>query len=697
VAYRITSDVGGTFTDIAVAEVGGAAARVVLGKAPTTPDRAVDGLSAALTMAAEQLGVTSDHLLQNADMFVYSTTRATNAIIERKTSDTALLTTAGFPDILVLREGGRPDPFRLDIPYPEPYIPRRRTFEISERMDAEGSVVEEFDREQTIETIKVLRDRGIEAVAVCLVWSIVNPAHELAVAELLDEHLPGVPYTLSHQLISMVREYRRASTTAIDASLKPLMSPHLAAIKEDLAGMGFAGELLAATSVGGVMHMDDLSAQPVYSARSGPSLAPVAGRAYGERDLDAKDVIVYDVGGTSFDVSLVRDGEINYTRETWLGDRFVGDLIAASSVDVRSVGSGGGSIAWVDAGGLLHVGPLSAGAQPGPACYGRGGERPTVTDAAVVLGYFPIDRFLGGRMTLDEEAAKRVMQELTDELGTGDIASTALHVLQISNEHMVQAIQEITVGEGVDPRESLLLAGGGAAGLGAAALAKELDCKQVLMPRPAGALSALGGQLSAIVAEFSVSHFTDTSRFDHEATNQALERLDALVGEFAATLAERGYPEYSVDYLTEARYASQVWELELPLPVSRFDENGASVISEAFDRLHERVYAIAQPGMRVECLTWKARMSAPIAGVTLDGLGGIDDEERSLEGARRADRSAHFADTGWVDTAVYDGTLMPPDAEVNGPAIIEEPTSTLVVPPDAIVRTTSLGNYLVEV
>jgi N-methylhydantoinase A len=693
VAYRITSDVGGTFTDIAVAEIG---SRVVLGKAPTTSDRAADGLSAALDMAAEQLGVTTDHLLRNAETFVYSTTRATNAIIERKTAPTALLTTEGFPDILVLREGGRNDAFELDVPYPEPYIPRRRTFEITERIDAEGNVVTELDREQAIATIKGLRERGIEAVAVCLLWSIVNPAHELAVAELLDEHLPGVPYTLSHRLIPMVREYRRASTTAIDASLKPLMSPHLAAVKEDLANLGFTGELVAATSVGGVMHIEDLSERPVYSARSGPSLAPVAGKAYGERELDAQDVIVYDVGGTSFDVSLVRDGKINFTRETWLGGRY-GDLIAASSVDVRSVGSGGGSIAWIDEGGLLHVGPLSAGARPGPACYGRGGTKPTVTDAAVVLGYFPVDRFLGGRMTLDEAAAQRVMQELTDELGTGDIAATAMHVLQISNEHMVRAIHEITVSEGVDPRESLLLAGGGAAGLGAAALAKELDCERVLMPRPAGALSALGGQLSAIVAEFSLNHFTDTSRFDPEAINKALDQLDELVREFSAGIAARGYEDYSVDYLTEARYASQVWELELPLAVSRFDENGATVISEAFDQLHERVFAVNQPGMRVECLTWKARLRAPIAGVTLDSLSATDGAERSLEAARRPDRRAHFADTGWVDTAVYDGALMPPEAEVEGPAIIEEPTSTLVVPPDATVRTTSLGNYLVEV
>jgi N-methylhydantoinase A len=300
-------------------------------------------------------------------------------------------------------------------------------------------------------------------------------------------------------------------------------------------------------------------------------------------------------------------------------------------------------------------------------------------------------------MTLDGDAAHRVMQELADQIGAGDVATAAAHVLQIANEHMVRAIHEITVSEGVDPRDSLLLAGGGAAGLGAAALATELGCRQVLMPRPAGALSALGGQLSAIVAEFSLSHYTDTERFSAQETNKALDQLDELVREFSAGLAERGYSEFAVDYLTEARYASQVWELELPLPVERFDDEGAAVISDAFDKLHERVFAIAQPGARVECLTWKARLSAPIQGVTLDGLSDFDAADRELEQAARPGRRAYFGEHGWVDARVFDGALMPLNAELEGPVIIEEPTSTLVVPPGATVRTTSLGNYLVEV
>ena len=293
-------------------------------------------------------------------------------------------------------------------------MPRRLTFEVPERVDAEGTVRTPLVEAVAREIAARLATLEVEAVAVCLLWSIVNPAHELRLGEILAEALPDASVTLSHQLSPVLREYRRASTTAIDASLKPMMGAHIRAVADDLAAAGFAGELLGATSFGGVMHLDDLAARPVY----GPALAPVAGRVYGEAELGARDVVVCDMGGTSFDVSLVLDGAVNFTRTTWLGGQFVGHLIATSSVDVRSIGAGGGSIAWIDPGGLLRVGPESAGAVPGPTCYGRGGERPTVTDAALHLGYLDPDGFLGERMSLDTAASERVVGALGAELGS---------------------------------------------------------------------------------------------------------------------------------------------------------------------------------------------------------------------------------------------------------------------------------------
>ena len=449
--YRITCDVGGTFTDVVVADEQG---DLFLGKALTTPERLYDGLEDAVTDSATEIGLDVRALLQSSDLFVYSTTQATNAILEGRTARTALLVTEGFPDILVRREGGRLDPFNFAKENPEPYVPRRLTFEIPERVDSEGLVYTPLDVDRVVQVLKTLSELKVEAIAVSLLWSIVNPVHELAVGKLIEQHLAGVPFTLSHQINPIIREYRRTSSAAIDASLKPLMQHHLRDIDAGLRKSGFDGELVAATSFGGVMHMDDLMRRPIYAVKSGPALAPIAGKTYSESEAGLGQVIVCDTGGTSFDVSLVRDGRVVFTRETWLGEQFTGHLTGLSSVDARSIGAGGGSIAWIDSGGLLRVGPRSAGADPGPACYGRGGNLCTVTDSALVLGYLDPDYFLGGRMKLDVNAARRVVDEIAVALGQPLLAS-AYGILAVANELMVGAIKEITVDEGVDPRDSL--------------------------------------------------------------------------------------------------------------------------------------------------------------------------------------------------------------------------------------------------
>ena len=298
-------------------------------------------------------------------------------------------------------------------------MPRRYTFEIEERVDADGSVSTPLDETAVRAQLAAARPLELGAVSVCLLWATANPAHELKLGELIEAELPGVPYSLSHEVNPIVREYRRASSAAIDASLKPLMQRHLPEISTGLEAEGFAGELLAATTAGGVVPMQELIDSPLLSVRSGPSLAPVAARTVAAAETGSGDVIVCDTGGTSFDVGLVRGGELVFTNETWLGEPFAGHLTGLSSVDIRSIGAGGGSIAWVDPGGLLRVGPESAGADPGPACYGRGGTRPTVTDAALMLGYIDPDNFLGGAMKLDLAAAEAALEGLAEALGVG--------------------------------------------------------------------------------------------------------------------------------------------------------------------------------------------------------------------------------------------------------------------------------------
>ncbi len=682
---KITCDVGGTFTDVVASDQEG---RLAVGKALTSPPHLIEGLLSAIEVAAEQFGVGLGELLRRCELFVYSTTQATNAILERKTAKTALLVTAGFPDILVRREGGSMLPYDFSRPFPEPYVPRRLTYEVEERISAAGEVLTPLDERSLGETIERLRENEVEAAAVCLLWATADGRHEVAVGEAIEREL-GIPVTLSHQLNPIVREYRRASGTAIDASLKVLMPGHLAEIEAGLGEAGFSGELLAATSVGGALPMQDLIDRPIYAAKSGPSLAPVAGSLY-TGELGSDDIIVCDTGGTSFDISLVRGGGIVPTRETWLGGTFTGHLTGLSSVDVRSIGAGGGSIAWVDPGGLLRVGPESAGADPGPACYGKGGSSPTVTDAAVVLGYLDPDDFLGGRMKLDLAAAREALAGLADQLGL-DVESAASAVMTVANEHMVDAIKEITINQGIDPRRSGLVAGGGAAGLGIAAIATELGCKKVMLPRTAGALSAFGGQYSDIVIEEGRSVWCSTDSFEPEAVNAALAEIDQALRPFAERLAGNGVTEQRIERTVEARYPHQVWTLDIPLEVERFeDEEQVRALVESFHANHERVFAVSEPGQSIELVHLVGRLVAEPAKPPREaGRPEVDAGESRL-------RKAHFRDHGELEVEVRPGAAIEPGSVLDGPLLVTEPTTTIVVPPGWQVSVTPIGDYLLE-
>jgi N-methylhydantoinase A len=685
--FRIAVDTGGTFSDVVVSDNDGG--ELWVGKAPTTPERVFDGIAEALAYGADSHALTLESLLAETSVFIYGTTRATNAIITGATARTAFLTTEGHPDTLVLREGGKLNPFDFRHAYPAPYIPRRLTFEVRERIDSEGEVTTALDEEHLIALLARVREQRVEAIAVCLLWSIVNPAHEERVGELVAQELPGVPCTLSHRLNPIIREYRRASSAAIDASLKPLMQGHLDEMALDLRRAGFAGQLLVGTSFGGSLGVEDVASRPIYSVNSAPAMAPVAGGAYAPSE---RSVIVCDMGGTSFDVSLIRDGYLKFTRETWLGGRYTGHMTGLSAVDIKNIGAGGGSIAWIDSGGLLRVGPESAGAVPGPACYGTGGTRATVTDASVVLGYIDPDYFLGGRMPLSGDAARAVIErEIAGPLGL-DVERAAHAVLTIANEHMVSAIRDITINEGFDPRGSLLVGGGGAGGMTVARIAEELGCERVLVPRTAGALSACGGLLSDIVAEFSISQRADTNRFDYEAVNRGLARLEEEIDDLFDRLQTP--PELrGREFFVEARYPYQVWELEVPLRGGRFaSRDDVERMIEDFHRVHDRVFAVSEPGQYVECIYWKGRATARLPKPALARLAG------SAETPPRptAVRPAWFGEHGRLDTPQYRAEAFAPGHEVRGPAIIGEPTTTVVVYPGWRATITPTGDYLLE-
>ena len=372
-------------------------------------------------------------------------------------------------------------------------------------------------------------------------------------------------------------------------------------------------------------------------------MAPIAGRAYSTLEHLGGDAVVVDTGGTTFDVGLVRAGRVAYTRETWLGEIYTGHLLGMGSIDVRSIGAGGGSIAWVDAGGLLRVGPQSAGACPGPACYAQGGGEPTVTDAALVLGYLNPGHFLGGRMPLDVDAARAVLAPLATRLGRA-LEDTAHAVLTIANESMIKAIHEITVKEGIAPADSVLVAGGGAAGLNIVPIARALGMRRVLAPRTAGALSACGAHFSDIVREFSANHYTTTANFDYAGVNTTLASLDAELDAFAAILRARGLDTFTRSMRVEARYAGQIWELELTLRAPRIaDETALATLLDDFHEEHERIFAVRDPGNAVECVHWHAHIAAhpPVVSSSRMLGGALPRCSRARAGRRSSVSSTH--------------------------------------------------------
>lgn len=689
-SFRISVDTGGTFTDVVIADSHGT---LHIGKALTTYRRAFEGISAAIGQVASTLGLTVTEVLAGTTHFAYGTTRSTNAIVERKTARTAYFATAGFPDTLLLREGGRLGGAFSPREYTAPYVPRYLTFEIDERVDSDGGVHRPLGEASVVAAIEGCRDHRVEAVGVSLLWSTVNPSHELRIGQLLDEHLAGVPYTLSHRLNPVLREYRRASSTVIDASLKPLMQVFLRELDADLAANGFAGRLLISTSFGGSWPVDHMIERPIYSVGSGPSMAPVAALRVGRTTLSepAPNLLVADTGGTTFDVGLISDGQIHYSADTWLGAKWTGHITGTKSVDVRSIGAGGGSIISVDQAGLVRVGPESAGADPGPACYGRGGTFPTVTDAALVLGYFDPAGFLGGGLRLDMEAAQTALAPIAQSLGT-DPVGAARGALVIATQNIVSAIREMTVSQGIDPRDLVLVAGGGASGVNVVQIARELGIAHVVLPKTAGALSAAGALFADLISDFTVSAFASTRDFDADAVNAAIAQAEGQAEAFERAIAGMGPVAVHRRLTVDARYPGQVWELETPVDGLRID--GPSMVDalrEEFHRQHLRVFQVNDPSQDVEFLTWKLRVTAELdkpALPTPPAHVGDADAVRT--------RLVHFADGDHSGTPVYDGGDLAPGATVVGPAIILEATTTLVVDPGSTVRVAPNGDYVIE-
>lgn len=686
---RFACDTGGTFTDLIVEEDDGT---LQMFKAATVPSDPVQGVLDALAKAAEAAGESLADYLARGSMLIHGTTHAINAIVTGRTARTAFLTTKGHRDVLVFREGGRIEPFNFTVPYPEPYVPRSLTFEVPERIDYAGNVVEALDEAAVRAIAETLRDLEIEAVGICLLWSVANAAHEERVAEILGELLPGVPVTLSHRLNPAIREYRRASATCIDASLKPLMGKYLNGLEGRLRDAGFEGQVMVLTSQGGMMAAETLAGSPIHAINSGPSMAPLAGRFYTEQDGgETADAIIADTGGTTYDVSLVRGGAIPVSREMWIGQAFRGHMTGFPSVDVKSVGAGGGSIAWVDAGGMLHVGPQSAGADPGPACYARGGTAATVTDASVVLGFIDPDYFLGGTMKLDVTAAEAAVDAIAARLDMTR-EEAAWSIIELATENMVQAIGDITVSQGIDPSCAALVGGGGAAGLNSVFIARRLNCPRLIIPETGAGLSAAGALMSDLMSEYRAMFYTTSAAFDVDGANGVLTDLEAQCRGFADAVADDP-SKVRIEFAVEARYPAQVWEIDIPLGATRF-ETAADVerLVEAFHDTHETIFAVRDDRAGIEIVGWRATVRCVLRADRSAGRlrhsvnGGFEEGERPV----------YFRSTGRVTTPVRHIDGLREDETLSGPAIVESPFTTVVVDPGSTARRTASGSLVVE-
>jgi N-methylhydantoinase A len=674
---------GGTFTDIVLETADG----LTIQKAPTTPDDPFEGILDGITRMATVVGMAcARQLLQSVGTIVHGTTRATNAILTGAAAKTAFITTKGHPDVLLFRIGGREDPFRHDREFPAPYVPRSLTFEVDERIDFRGHVVRPLARASVDAAVAGLLEQEVEAVGVCLLWSVANGAHELEVRDAIDAVAPHIHVTLSHECNPVIREYHRASAACIDASLKPLMSKYLADLRRRLADTGFDGRLLVASAAGGLTEPEWLAMSPIHSIGSGPALAPVAGRHYAARESGAANAIVVDAGGTSFDVSVVRNGTIPRTRETWLGGRFVGHLTGFPSIDVRTTGSGGGSIASVDSGGLITVGPQSAGSVPGPACYGRGGSLPTVTDAAIVLGYLDPQRLRVLGIDADVGAACRAIDKHIGERLGLSLEAAADAVIRVVTEQMVHAVEEVTVEQGLDPRDAVLVSGGGAAGFNIVSIAARLGCRRLVVPGTSTALSATGGLMSEIVAERAVALYVRSNEFDVERVNRALEDLVARCNEWTAATGLQA-EDAEIEILAEARYPGQVWELELP--VSTRDFSGADSVErlrEDFHRHHEAMFAVCDPDSPVEVVGWRARVRSPSGAADEPQLApGFESDEQSR-------RRIYLGGHGWLEVPVVGSAAI---VAVPGPAVLELPGTSILLQADTFATRSPAGAILV--
>ena len=685
-AYVAAIDIGGTHTDC-VASDGRA---VQSAKVPTTGDP-TDGVIHGLEILAAKFGTDIAALLGACDRFVYGSTTATNIFVQRRLPKTGLLCTHGHRDILWFREGNKPDRWNLRTPPPWSLLDRHLRRPVRERIDQSGDVIVSLEEQDVREAARMLRGEGVEAVAIAFLWSFINPAHERRAQEIAREELgDGIPVLASVDVLPVIREWERTFCTVLSAGIMVEVRAHLESFRARMSELGLKGEPLVMQCNGGHATIDAILRNPLPLVASGPAGGALAGVYYGEL-TDSADVMTIDTGGTSFDVCVLPGRSIPITR----AKRLDTEPISIPSVDVHTIGAGGGSIAWLDAGGALRVGPQSAGANPGPACYGRGGTEPTLTDAFVHLGYINPDYFLGGRTALQPALADGAIQKkIAGPLGL-DLTGAAARIVEIMNSRLAGAMRLLSVERGIDPRPYTLLVGGGAGPLQAGTLAHRLGISRVIVPRWPGVLCA-SGLMRADVTHNLVRSFNTTA----EAAD--LDRLSALYDEMeralTRTLEEEGIaPEdMTLRRFIDARYSGQVYEIETPVPSAEtLTADHLKAIVAAFEDAHDVLYHYRMEGYPAEFVSCRVEAVGRVDAVTPEELPAAGPDPSA---AAKGSRQAYLPDEGRFELVeTFDGERLEPGNRIAGTAIIETEGSTLVVWKDQRLTVNRYGDFEIDI
>ena len=681
-SYRVGVDIGGTFIDFALCDAAGA---MSVHKVPAEPADLGGSIMRGIGELAVQRGTDVRTFVGCMDLVVHGTTVATNAVLTGSGSRTGLLTTKGTRDALEMRRGVKEEPLDNKYEGPPPLVPRYLRLAVDQRMDWNGNVLAELDAGSLETAVRVLKAQGVEAAAVCLMHAYANDAHERQVAARLRAALPDMYLTVSSELLPQLGYYNRVSTAVLNSYVGPLLKSYLLSLTARLAGAGFAGQLLIMNSAAGLMAPEEIIPRAAAALLSGPAAGPVAARVYAGA-AGASDCVVIDMGGTSLDISLASGGEPLEVTEGRVG-RYA---TALPMIDIRTLGAGGGSIARIDAGGGLQVGPESAGAAPGPACYGKGGELPTCTDVDLLLGYLDPGYFLGGRMPLLREPAERAVREhLAEPLGIS-VEEAAVAAFEVINAGMASGIRDMIVDHGLDPEAMPMVVGGGAGPVHAAAVAVELGMREVIVPRQSGVFCAVGMLFADLKQDLVRSYRASGEQLDPERW-RAL--FTAMADEGRRTLVSEGArPEdVEVRYSADLRYLRQIHELNMPMDESLANCPEMDTLHARFDALHEGLFGYGLPeevlevvNLRVRCLARGARPELPRARVA-------GTAPPSPDGVRRAYSPGEMS---FRDFAVYRGEILDGGCRLQGPAIVELPQTTLVVPSMFDLRLDEVGSFV---